>query len=66
MKKLKKNQVNVRNKNMSYVDRERKKIYMKNYYSTRKILLNHLIIRVKELENVCLNKYIVKYHKNLK
>ena len=51
---------------MPYVDRDRKNIYMKNYYSTRRMLLNHLAIRVKELENVCLNKYIVKYHKNFK
>ena len=39
---------------------------MKNYCSTRKNLLNHLIIHVKELENACLNKYIVKYDKNLR
>ena len=45
---------------------EREKKYMKNYCSTRKNLLNHLIIHVKELENACLNKYIVKYDKNLR
>ena len=39
---------------------------MKNDCSTRKNLLNHLIIHVKELENACLNKYIVKYDKNLR
>ena len=32
-----------------------KKEYMKNYYSKRKKLLNHLINCVKELENICLS-----------
>ena len=32
-----------------------KKEYMKNYYSKRKKLLNHLINCVKELENIYLS-----------
>ena len=34
---------------------------MKNYYYKRKNLLNHLINCVEELENVCLEKLILKY-----
>ena len=40
---------------MSHDDRERKK-YMRSYYYKRKNLLNHLINRVEELENVSFNK----------
>ena len=37
---------------------EKEKKYMKRYYYKRKNLLNHLINRVEELENVSLNKLI--------
>ena len=41
---------------MSDEDRERRKIYMENYYHKRKNLLNHFINLSEELENVSLNK----------
>ena len=50
----KRNYANAKNKNMSETDKERKKEHMKNHHK-RKDLLNYLINRVKELENICLN-----------
>ena len=56
-KKLKKaNYANIKNKNMSHGDREIRKTYLRQYYYKRKSLLNQLVNRVEELENVCLNK----------
>ena len=40
-------------KNMSDVDRKRRKEYRKSYYYKRKNLLNYLINHVKKLENGC-------------
>ena len=45
---------------------EREKVIYEKLLLYKKNLLNHLIIHVKELENACLNKYIVKYDKNLR
>ena len=45
---------------MSDESKEREKEYTKNYYYKRKTLLNNLINRVEELENVSLNKWIFK------
>ena len=45
---------------MSDESKEREKEYIKNYYYKRKTLLNNLINRVEELENVSLNKWIFK------
>ena len=41
-------------------EREGKKKYMRNYYYEGKNLLSHLINCVKELENVYINKQILK------
>ena len=38
---------------MSDLDQKRRKEFMKNYYYKRKKLLNDLINRAEELENVC-------------
>ena len=43
---------------MSDEDIERKKEYIRNYYYKRKNLLNHLINRIEELENVNFNKFL--------
>ena len=48
---------------MPETHKERKKEYMKNHHK-RKDLLNYLINRVEELENICLNGYISKYYKS--
>ena len=56
MRKLKKDYPNTKNKNMSDLDRERKKEYIKNYNCKIKNLLIHLINCVKESESICLNK----------
>ena len=37
-------------------DRERKKEYLKTYCNKRKILLNHSINQVEDLESINLNK----------
>ena len=47
-------------KNMSHVDIERRKQYIKKYYNKRKNLLNYLANCFKGIENVCINR------KNLK
>ena len=51
---------------MSDESKEREKEYIKNYYYKRKTLLNNLINRVEELENVSLNKRIFKCFKSIK
>ena len=43
---------------MSDEDIERKKEYIRNYCYKRKNLLNHLINRIEELENVNFNKFL--------
>ena len=48
---------------MSDEDRKKKE-YMRNYYSKRKKLLNHLINCVKNLEKLSLNKYFFKYYES--
>ena len=50
------NCANIRNKNMSDWDRERKKEFMKNYYYKRKNLFNNIISRIGKLESVSFSK----------
>ena len=54
--KTKKRYPNTKIKNMSDLDRERKKEYIKNYNCKIKNPLIHLINCVKESESICLNK----------
>ena len=53
---LKRTYAKIRNENISGVDREIRKEYMKNYYHKGINLLNHLINHAEELENVCLSQ----------
>ena len=48
----KRNYAKTKNINMSDVNRERKKEYIKNYYYNRKDLLCQLVNCIEELENV--------------
>ena len=50
------NCANIRNKNMSDWDRERKKEFMKNYYYKRKNLFNNIMSRIGKLESVSFSK----------
>ena len=52
----KRNYANNRIKNMTDKHRERKKEYLKNYYTNRKNVWNHLINPVKELKYVYIGK----------
>ena len=51
---------------MTDTERERKKEYLKICYYKRKNLLYHLINRVEELNNVCLNKQIFICYKSFR
>ena len=47
------------------IEKEQKE-YMRSYYYERKNLLNHLIDRAEELENVTQNKTFFRYFKSIK
>ena len=51
---------------MTDTERERKKEYLKICYYKRKNLLYHLINRVEELNNVCLDKQIFICYKSFR